>query len=81
MVELADARDSKSRDRKVVRVQVPPPAPLNTGGYACRILGRVTIFIYCVIRLCQFVYRPRKKYKKASGMVFGDPLYLGNLIF
>ena len=27
MVELADARDSKSRVRKDVRVQVPPPAP------------------------------------------------------
>ena len=29
MVELADARDSKSRVRKDVRVQVPPPAPFN----------------------------------------------------
>jgi hypothetical protein len=28
VVELADARDSKSRVRKDVRVQVPPPAPL-----------------------------------------------------
>ena len=27
VVELADARDSKSRVRKDVRVQVPPPAP------------------------------------------------------
>ena len=27
VVELADARDSKSRARKGVRVQVPPPAP------------------------------------------------------
>ncbi len=27
MVKLADARDSKSRDRKVVRVRPPPPAP------------------------------------------------------
>ncbi len=27
MVELADARDSKSRVREDVRVQVPPPAP------------------------------------------------------
>ena len=28
VVELADARDSKSRVREDVRVQVPPPAPL-----------------------------------------------------
>ena len=27
VVELADARDSKSRLRKKVRVQLPPPAP------------------------------------------------------
>ena len=27
MVELADARDSKSRVRKNVRVRPPPPAP------------------------------------------------------
>jgi methionyl aminopeptidase len=27
VVKLADARDSKSRDRKVVRVRLPPPAP------------------------------------------------------
>ncbi len=30
MVKLADARDSKSRDRKVVRVRPPPPAPIST---------------------------------------------------
>ena len=30
MVELADARDSKSRVRKDVRVRPPPPAPKNT---------------------------------------------------
>ena len=29
VVELADARDSKSRVRKDVRVQVPPPAPFK----------------------------------------------------
>ena len=29
MVELADARDSKSRVREDVRVQVPPPAPFK----------------------------------------------------
>ena len=28
VVELADARDSKSRARKGVRVRPPPPAPL-----------------------------------------------------
>ena len=35
VVELADARDSKSRVREDVRVQVPPPAPINTwvGGF------------------------------------------------
>ena len=34
MVELADARDSKSRVRKDVRVQVPPPAPRQARGLA-----------------------------------------------
>ena len=34
MVELADARDSKSRVRKDVRVQVPPPAPRQSSGLA-----------------------------------------------
>ena len=29
VVELADARDSKSRVREDVRVQVPPPAPFK----------------------------------------------------
>ena len=24
---MADARDSKSRDRKIMRVRLPPPAP------------------------------------------------------
>ena len=31
VVELADARDSKSRVRKGVRVRPPPPAPKNRG--------------------------------------------------
>ena len=34
VVELADARDSKSRVRKDVRVQVPPPAPRQAAGLA-----------------------------------------------
>ena len=29
MAELADARDSKSRDRKIMRVQFPPPAQIK----------------------------------------------------
>ena len=29
VVKLADARDSKSRDLRVVRVRPPPPAPIN----------------------------------------------------
>ena len=32
VVELADARDSKSRVREDVRVQVPPPAPGESQG-------------------------------------------------
>ncbi len=27
--EMADARDLKSRDRKVIRVQLPSPAPIK----------------------------------------------------
>ena len=30
VAELADARDSKSRDRKIMRVQLPPPAQLKS---------------------------------------------------
>ena len=32
VVELADARDSKSRGRKAVRVRPPPPAPAKSRG-------------------------------------------------
>ena len=34
VVKLADARDSKSRDRKVVWVRFPPPAPTTSAIYA-----------------------------------------------
>ena len=44
VVELADARDSKSRVRKNVRVRPPPPAPKSTGFYLSIFLFDYTKF-------------------------------------
>jgi hypothetical protein len=48
VVELADARDSKSRVRKDVRVQVPPPAPRQSEGLAT--IGCQPFFIALVLK-------------------------------
>ena len=42
VVELADARDSKSRVRKDVRVRPPPPAPM--GFLKCEVVFEKAFF-------------------------------------
>ncbi len=64
VAELADATDSKSVDRKIVGVQVPPPAPLYTrfGGSCCYVLllqsvDGSTSPAWCAARLHAFLPR------------------------
>ena len=50
VVELADARDSKSRVRKDVRVRPPPPAPHLKGSQSLEMAGFAGFFL-CFARL------------------------------
>ncbi len=49
VAELADARDSKSRPRKRVRVRLPPSAVFRIE-YCVRSTALRTSMLYCVVR-------------------------------